>query len=201
MMEFGKPWTLMRLGIIFVGLLFFQYLQLSEALARESSSITFGGAGGTRSYNLDCGSGWVMIGGGANAYAHMDQMIVFCRAMNANGTLSEEKYTKGPVGGMGGDELGGGRADCQTGRVVTGVKVEAGRFVNNVQFLCEVWDSSRKEPIFEDSPFRDRIGVSCVGCTRYRTFRCPRGKVAKALRGKSGIYIDSVRLVCDDWNK
>ena len=199
-MESGKPWTLMRLGIILVGLFFFQALQLSETLARESSSINFGGGGGTRSYNLDCGSGGVMIGGDSNAYAHMDQMIVFCRAMNANGTLLEEKYTKGPVGGMGGDDLGF-RADCQAGRVVTGVKVQAGGFVNIVEFLCEAWDSSRKEPVFENSPFRTKIGASCVGCTRYRTFRCPRGKVAKALRGKSGIYIDSVRLVCDDWNK
>ena len=199
-MESRKPWTPMNLGIIVLCLLFFQFVQLSEALARdESSSPTFGGTGGTRPYNLDCGSGGVIIGGHSTGYSHMDQMIVHCGAMNPNGTLSEEKYTKGPVGGMGGQY--GGRADCQTGRVVTGIQVDTGGFVNLITFLCEAWDSSRKEPIFEKSPFTTRIGVRCGGCKRNRKFRCPRGEVAKALKGRLGIYIDSVRLVCDDWDK
>jgi hypothetical protein len=32
-------------------------------------------------------------------------------------------------------------------------------------------------------------------------YYCPDGKPAKALRGKAGFYIDSIRLVCDDWDK
>lgn len=196
-----KLWTLMNLGIIVVWLLFFQFVQLSEALAREeSSSLTFGGTGGTRPYNLDCGSGGVLIGVASKGYATTEQMIIHCRAMNANGTLSEEQYTKGPVGGMGGDFLNGSR-DCQADQVVTGIQVTTERFVNIIEFLCETWDSSRKEPIFENSPTRIRIGINCVGCKRHRTFHCPRGKVAKVLKGRSGIYIDSVRLVCDDWDK
>lgn len=191
----------MTLGIIAVCLLFSQFVQLPEALAREeSSSLTFGGTGGIRTYNLDCGSGGVLIGIDSKGYATTEQMIIHCRAMNANGTLSEEKYTKGPVGGTGGDELNGG-GDCQAAQVVTGIQVTAEKFVNIIEFLCETWDSSRKEPIFENSPSRIKIGINCVGCKRHQTFHCPRGKVAKVLKGRSGIYIDSVRLVCDDWDK
>jgi hypothetical protein len=40
-----------------------------------------------------------------------------------------------------------------------------------------------------------------VGALTNPAVACPAGKVGKAIRGRRGSYIDSLRYVCDDYNK
>ncbi len=168
---------------------------VAPSYASEVSSPLVGGGGGSRAYNLDCGSGAVMIGMQYKAGLNIDNLSVVCRRINANGTLGEN-FNTGRTGGTGGFAR---ELKCTAGRVVGSISVWAGDIVNAISLGCHTWkDVSRS--ILQNHSSIIEAGTNHLGFEQ-GTFTCPNGKPAKALRGRSGIYIDSVKLVCDDWNK
>ena len=183
-------------------------LRRLQTLARttntEFSTPRFGGGGGNRSYNLDCGSGSVMVGGIYKAGSWLDALGIICQQVNSSTGALGREFTRGPVGGSGGIARIG---RCHRGNVVQGVRGRTGQFVNSIGLRCSRWDASKKAPVFsEDAPCREgsdrctRVGSSSGGDFS-DSFYCPPGQVGKAFRGKHGIYIDSTRFVCDYWNK
>ena len=178
-----------------------------QALARttntEFSTPRFGGGGGTRGYNLDCGNGSVMVGGVYKAGLWLDAIGIICQEVNSStGELGRER-TRGPVGGSGGIAR---IARCHRGNVVQGARGFSGQFVHGMSLACSRWDPSKKAPVFSEDGLCKKGSDRCtsVGSSRggaSDTFYCPPGQVGKALRGKHGIYVDSTRFVCDFWNK
>lgn len=172
-----------------------------EVWATEEFSPAFGGPGGTQNYDLDCGANGMMTGAMDKFRDWMDQIAVICRTVNSSTGVLGEEYTRGPVGGMGGtrDEI----QRCRDGFIVTQVNADYGDFVHRLVLRCERWLADTRQP--SQSP--DRVdtlilGYYCIGCEHPRQdFRCPGFRVAKALRGRSGIYINSLQMVCDDWDK
>ena len=68
----------------------------------EFSTPLFGGSGGTRSYNLDCGNQSVLVGAIGNSGSWIDAIGIICQQVNAQTGALGNEFTRGPVGGSGG---------------------------------------------------------------------------------------------------
>lgn len=180
------------------------------AAARKTTTPTefktplFGGSGGTRSYNLDCGNQSVLVGVIHKSGMWLDAIGIICQQVNAQTGALGNEFTRGPVGGSGGEAR---TKRCDEGNVVQGIRVRSGQFIERGTFACSPWIPSQKKPVFSTSTqcSGDRcttsFGDSHVGYFTLDNFFCPSGKVGKAVRGRHGIYIDSLQFVCDFWNK
>lgn len=169
--------------------------------SNEFSTPLFGGSGGNRSYNLDCGNGAVLVGATYKAGLWLDALGIICQQVNPQTGALEREFTRGPVGGSGGQAR---IARCRAGDVAQGIRAFSGQFINEFHMRCSQWEPGRKAPA--PGQFCNPGSVSCLtiggsGGAPSDLFLCPAGTVGKAFRGKHGIYIDSMRFVCDDWDK
>ena len=166
----------------------------------------FGGSGGNRSYNLDCGREAVMVGYTSKSGSWLDAIGIICQRVDRQTGNLGEQFTRGPRGGPGGVAR---PSQCPSGSVVGDILTRTGQFVNFVSSACFEWDASRKalgEPRRRSNgvSFFAHAGTNClgnVGCNANGEFICPPGKAGKAIRGRHGIYIDSLRFVCDNWDR
>ena len=167
----------------------------------EYSTPLFGGSGGNRSYNLDCGNQSVLVGAIYKSGMWLDSLGIICQQVNSQTGALGNEFTRGPVGGSGGS---GKISRCNQGDVVFSITPFSGQFVNGMVLHCKPWNTSQKQP--SSSPVslcaNQRV---CKFVGNYGPkndqFACPAGKVGKAFRGKYGFYIDSMRFVCDLWDK
>jgi hypothetical protein len=173
-----------------------------SANAQEFKGPIWGGSGGTTGYNLDCGSTGVMVGIYGKTGMWIDQIGITCQTVKADGTLGGT-YTRGPVGGSGGD---GAASRCDPGMVVGQMIAATGAFVDRVIIYCFSWDPRARRYTDGKASYGGNLGT--VGALGYlgsinlnSEVKCPLEKVAKAIRGKYGSYIDSLQFVCDDYNK
>ena len=184
-------------------------IQRLRTLSKSSQSTTptefstplFGGSGGNRSYNLDCGNQSVLVGVIYKAGMWLDAIGIICQRVNSQTGALADEFTRGPVGGSGGQSR---IVRCGAGRVVQGIRAFSGQYINQLHMRCSRWETSRKAPVF--SQICNPNTVSCPvfggsGGSRSDAFFCPAGKVGKAFRGKYGLYVDSTRFVCDTWDK
>ena len=167
----------------------------------EYSTPLFGGSGGNRSYNFDCGNQSVLVGAIYKSGMWLDSLGIICQQVNPQSGALGNEFTRGPVGGTGGS---GRIARCDQGDVVFSINVRSGQFINGGMLHCKPWDALRKQP----GTLPARLCNTSRVCVTFGAngpsndaFACPSGKVAKAFRGKRGIYIDSTRFVCDFWDK
>lgn len=171
---------------------FFAEVEPSDAL--EFRSPLIGGGGGTVAYNLDCGSAAVLTGLTYKSGINLDRVSVTCRKINSDGTLGAT-FTGSTTGGTGGFV---GSSNCAINKVVGGITVWAGGVVNGIQLECCDWIASLRKPNNTSTP--GTVAGSVIGI-RQGPFDCPVGMAGKALRGRSGIYVDSVMFVCDDFER
>ena len=184
-------------------------LAASRRSTQRTEYITplMGGSGGNRSYNLDCGNNAVLVGTTFKAGSWVDALGIVCQRVNPQTGALGDDFTRGPVGGSGG---GAQEKRCRDGDVIQSVRrVTTGSYVNFIRFGCTRWQPAQKRPEFtrENRCITNNINT----CKQFGSpgginhsngpFFCPRGKVGKAFRGKHGIYIDSMKFVCDFWNK
>ncbi len=87
---------------------------------------SLGGGGGNRSYNLDCGNRSVLVGVTSKEGSWLDAVGIVCQHVNPTTGALEDEFTRGPVGGSGGQ---GSSARCNEGNVVQGIHVYAGSVV------------------------------------------------------------------------
>lgn len=166
--------------------------------AQEFKSAVWGGAGGSSSYNLDCGSSGVMTGVYGKTGTWIDQLGITCRTVKSDGTLGDT-YTRGPVGGAGGTSLTRG---CPAGWVIGRVESYSGSYINRVSLWCFAWSASSRRLDYAVPKYIGVLGgIAMPGTAFNEAVTCPAEKLAKAFRGKSGSYIDSLQFVCDNWDK
>ena len=179
---------------------------LARTTNTEFSTPLFGGSGGTRSYNLDCGRGAVLVGAIYKSGSWLDALGIICQRVNSSTGALGSEFTRTPVGGSGGTAR---LKRCNQGNVVESLRAFSGRFVNGFSLSCGQWVPSRKAPNAASgncgSGTDQCLSVgntnSLFGSKASDSFRCPSGLVGKAFRGKYGSYVDSARFVCDYWNK
>lgn len=186
------------------GLLLALGLSLAEVTpgqAQEYKGPLWGGTGGTSAYNLDCGSSGVMVGLYGKSGNWVDQIAIRCRVVNSDGSLGNY-YSKGPAGGSGG---AGASADCPSGSVVGVMAAVSGSFINDVSIQCFVWLAATRR--LDRKQYKGIYGIGdpvspvSLGAVSNAVVSCPDGLVGKAIRGKSGAYVDSMQFVCDAYNK
>lgn len=168
--------------------------QVELGVAEEWRSPLVGGGGGTREYSLDCGNTSVLTGLNYKSGINLDNLSAICRRINSDGTLGPA-FTGTTAGGTGGFA---GTANCPAGKVAGSMTVWAGGIVNGIWLQCYGWNPSTRKLTTQTT---GGLMAGGQGGFKQGPFACPDGKPGKSLRGKSGIYIDSVRLVCDDWNR
>jgi len=170
----------------------------------EYSTPLFGGGGGNYSYNLDCGSGAVMVGGIYKSGMWLDALGIICQRVDSSTGALGSEFTRSPVGGSGGIAR---IKRCNQGNVVTQLRAFSGRFVDGFSVSCGQWVPSRKTPNAASgrcSEAADQclmVGTQTAFSKASDVFECPSGLVGKAFRGKYGSYVDSARFVCDLWDK
>ena len=167
----------------------------------EYSTPVFGGGGGTNSYNLDCGSGSIMVGAIYKSGSWLDALGIICQRVNSQTGFLGDEFTRGPVGGVGGTAK---TSRCPQGQAVQGIVVRSGQFVNGGTFFCRDWLTAQKQPRYSTALHCQEGTCRSFGSQSggyNESFFCPSGKVGKAFRGKYGWYIDSTRFVCDTWDK
>jgi hypothetical protein len=167
----------------------------------EFATPLIGGSGGHTSYNLNCGSGSVLVGATYKAGMWLDAIGIICQRVNPQTGALEGEFTRGPVGGSGGTAR---IARCNPGNVVQGIRGYSGQFVHIISMRCSRWEASRKAPVHSTSGrcIDDRcLSFGGSGGSPSDTFYCPSGQAGKAFRGKHGIYIDSTRFVCNAWDQ
>ena len=169
----------------------------------EFKTPLFGGGGGNRRYDLDCGNQSVLVGVISKSGLWLDAIGIICQQVNAQTGALGNEFTRGPVGGSGGLAK---TKRCNQGNVVNGILIASGSFIEKGTFLCTRWIPAEKKPV-------DRRDANCSadrcttsfgnswGVPNQTGFYCPAGKVGKAVRGRRGIYIDSLQFICDFWNK
>jgi len=178
------------------------------AVAQETRTAPLGGNGGSP-YRLDCGQDGAIVGVNARVDNFVNGVEVVCRKVRDN-QLVGDAYVVGNAGGNGGRRV---QQMCPAGSLVTaisgswnaraynfpGVQVYPGaNYVHEISLRCQRWDDRANR--FENA------GTLTFGGSRPGSERrgpadaagwCPANAVGSALEGRSGIFIDSVALVCD----
>jgi hypothetical protein len=180
----------MRILLLLVGL-------VVSTTANAAAFITplVGGSGGS-SYTRSCGTSAVLVGVQVRYGAWLDQMTPICRRFNADGTLGTD-FTLSRIGGTGGGTVEQG--SCPTGKLLTGLSVRWGTYIHQVILFCASWNAATKTR--GSATMVDSTLGSNYGGSSSTGLGCPSGQVAKAIKGKAGIYVDSLSMVCNAWNK
>jgi len=171
----------------------------STVMAVEFPSERFGGYSPRDNYNLDCGASGIMTGAMGRFGGWLDQLVVICRTVNPSTGVLGDEFTRGPVGGFGGnrDEIW----RCQNGRVVTNISASYASFVHALSFGCARWIPENRQVEEGLAPSLPLNPLICTNNCRVDSFQCPGLRVGKALRGRSDIYINNFKIICDDWNQ
>jgi hypothetical protein len=183
-------------------------LVAGTAAAQETRTAPMGGTGGGP-FRLDCGQDGAIVGVNARVDNFLNGVEVICRKVRDN-ELVGNTYTVGDAGGNSGRRV---QQLCPAGSLVTGlggawnarsynfpgVQIYAGaNYMHEIAMRCQRWNDRANR--FENT------GVITISGSRPGSERrsvndsagwCPANAVGSALEGRSGIYIDSIALVCD----
>jgi len=172
----------------------------SPAAVADYESPPVGGGGGTLAYGLRCGSGAVLVGISGKWGMLLDSLSVTCRTVKADGTLGDA-FTKGPVGGTGGDHAG--TANCPTNQVVNTAWFATGQYnsrtyVAQVTIVCGDWNAAtRRVAVGDESDSGDgTLGTIPMFGAMSRVACPPDGMPGNGFIGKSGLLVDSIAFVC-----
>jgi len=157
-----------------------------------------GGAGGQPFVRM-CPAGFALAGFSGRSGQFLNSLQLRCRAVDDTGGWAPgQPEIMVAVGGEGGD----GRlspVDCPRDEFVTGLRVTHGAFVHGFRPRCQ--DSQGRVSdiaYFGDEGTLENLGGvgEFVGGTRQETLACPAGRPARGVVGRSGKFVDAMRLEC-----
>ncbi len=163
-------------------------LQISR-VAGASTGLR-GGTGGSP-YNLSCSEGQVLIGVDARAGLAVDRIEGRCVAITAGGNWTGSQFSAGATGGSGG--LAVSRI-CPTNYVVSGFGGRQGLYLDSLTLQCRRLGSNATLTTTVPAVTLTPIGGS--GGSAFTVTSCSRP--ARSISGRSGTYIDSMQLGCEN---
>jgi hypothetical protein len=132
-----------------------------------------------------------MVGVRVRAGGWLDSIRPRCvRVTNAGAWIGAVR-TLAVAGGSGGSL---GTRDCPRDQAVSGFLGRAGSFVDQIRLECRRL-ASRNALRIEGAPGRT-AAVGGTGGEAFGPFHCPGHLPVTAMRGRSGGYVDQVRLFC-----
>jgi hypothetical protein len=175
-----------------------------EAGAVEQSPV-FGGSGGNKNYNLNCGNNAALIGVNVRKGSYLDQISIVCQRIKNDGELGDV-FTKGPVGGNGGS---GYSSRCKPKYVAGGVYIAwhiVGPITGPVTTLdlkCYRWSRSAKGRSQQGSYYAKFSGPRSAANSKAKgSFDCSgKQNVLRGLKGKYGLVIDSMQAYCEKYSR
>ena len=175
----------------------------SAATPADTYLDVFGGAGGGR-FEAHCPAGQVLTGFDLRAGDDVDAIRPLCAVARGPRDVGPASAESTWYGGNGG---GPARVECnQYSPVINGVYLAAeGQdtvIINNIHLFCG--EATNTEPprdaataVFDAPKIDGKRGIFQVfSIADSRTQRCPPGKVAVGVHGRSGIWLDAIGLIC-----
>ncbi len=158
-----------------------------------------GGVGG-KTFVRMCPAGYFVVGFDGWHDQWMDRLRPRCKPTTNTGAWgSGPIYTADPfVGGKqgSGDPV---PTECPTDAFVTELEVTHGAYVHGFATTCRRADGSRTNLDYLGDPGAlELLGAvgEVLGGTRQETVTCPQGTRANGIVGKSGMFVDALRLEC-----
>jgi len=159
--------------------------------AQEYEFTNHGGTGTPPTFDLTCGTAGVLVGVSGFKGQWLDQLTARCVKVESDGDWSGSPFTKGPAGAPGGTAFG--NLECPNGSAVASVSGRYGWYIHSLSLAC--YDMGSGAQIAGAST--KRLDASAPGGDQSWSWElCPDAKPAKGFRGRAGIYIDKIQLVC-----
>jgi hypothetical protein len=180
---YGKRW--------FISLAFLGFLFPLTADAKLSYSSYTGGNGGTKSFSLFCKEGRALIGIKGRSGWYVDRIEGICARFDEI-LASSSVQTTGASGGTGGTSSYEFR--CPSGQVVAGLFGKSAWWIDKIGIKCGRLTSDGL--IESNSVTNDFFSAGGTGGSSFNR-TCPNNKPAVGIEGRSGWYVDKIRLACD----
>jgi hypothetical protein len=147
-----------------------------------------GGTGGT-SFSLSCEADEVLVGVSGRAGGLVDRVAAVCQRVGADGVPTGSRRTTASAGGNGGTAFS---RTCQAGQVVSAIRGRAGSSVDQIWLGCRTLDAQGRT----SGAVTWLPAAGGNGGTSFGPHPCADGRPAKAIQGKSGLWLDQIRLAC-----
>jgi len=185
--------------LLLAGVLTFAVTSLlfSTPTAAESTRM-HGGVGGEW-FTRQCPAGQFLVRFNGSTGLYVDEITPWCAVVKNNRWRDRDKIAIALVGG-GGGTASGEQPLCATNRLIGSLRVgrtinllpgaSGNVFVATIDALC-VPIRGRGGPLTGA-----QLHSSITGNQDVKTLSCPRGQFATGISGRSGFYIDAIRLDC-----
>ena len=149
-----------------------------------------GGGGGT-AYVLRCPSDHVLVGITGRAGAWVDQIAPVCAQISRDGRWVGYSVA-GPSAGAGGDA--NFSLQCPRDQALSGLRGRASSLVDQIGIRCGPLQFG---PRLASSGAFLAATAGGGGGSPFGPLDCLDGKPGRGLAGRAGIYVDSLKLICD----
>ena len=157
----------------------------------EQKLPVLGGTGG-ESFTRSCGAGKVLTGFRHRTGLVVDAIGLLCRPVNSDGSLGAETTVGTLVGGSGGTT---GFSSCESGTVLTRVRIHFRTYVDGVRMFCSTWNKSTRST-------GDNTSFPSFGRTIINTSEAEECEMkvqpAVAIRGRAAGVVDAFGMICNE---
>ena len=160
-----------------------------------------GGSSGDASIREECPDNQYLVGFEGRAGSWIDQIVIICAPVGADGKVAKAAYQSPPRGGMTGGTV---RVECSRGSAIKSMNfyyTSGRRQVSGFNYTC---DPGRSGGTFDGGDSRNRPSSgfpiapsSDLGSTYDREQRCADDEVGTGLSISYGRHVNSLALICD----
>jgi hypothetical protein len=151
-----------------------------------------GSSGGT-AYELSCGSGRALVGIKGKAGSFIDKVQGVCAQINYDGSWQGSTSVTGSAGGSEGTDY---NLTCPSGYAISGIKGKAASYIDQLYVLCQALTSNGKINTYKSQIWKGPAGST--GGYSFGPLICTDNSIpARMIKGKAGIWVDSIGLGCD----
>ena len=170
---------------------------LSSAVIVFATDYTgIAGSSGKTTYELSCGSGRALVGIKGKAGSYIDRVQGVCAQINFDGSWQGSPTLTGSAGGSEGTDY---NLTCPSGYAVAGIKGKAASYIDQLFVLCKALTWNGMIDTYKSQIWKGPAGST--GGYSFGPLVCPNNRIpARLIKGKAGIWVDSIGLGCDPVN-
>lgn len=147
------------------------------------------GGNGGKDFTLSCSANEVLVGVSGRADRLVDRVAAICQKVGSDGKPTGSRRTTGGAGGNGGKAF---TRTCASGQAVYAIRGRAASAVDRIQIACRPLNAQGRTT--GSTTWLATAGGN--GGSAFGPNTCADGRPAKAIAGRSGMWIDQIRLGC-----